>query len=156
MVQRTRRTLTLGFAGAAALVLATAIPAFADHTGGAELTGGEIAADSCYVGGLLSGIPATLNTDSYVIRDYGGSRHLACYFETEPSYTASGEGGSYDWDWTAPKKPISWYGYDPTCVEPGGDENGYTEAAQSTPRFAQYKTHLVMYCSWPLDELAYP
>jgi len=156
MVHVTRRTLTLGIVSAAALVLTTALPAFADHTAGAELSGGEIANDSCYVGGLVSGIPATLNTDKYVIKDYGGSRHLACYFETAPSYTAAGEGSSYDWDWTAPTRLTNWVGYDPTCVEPGGDEMGYTEAAQSAPRFTQYRTHLVMYCSWPLAELAYP
>jgi hypothetical protein len=157
MVHVTRRNLALGFTGAAALLLVTALPAFADHTAGAELSGGEIANDSCYVGGLVSGIPATLNTDNYVIKDYDGSRHLACYFETAPSYTPSGvDGETYDWPWTAPTRLTKWTGYDSTCIEPGGDELGYTEAAQSAPRFAQYKTHLVMYCSWPLDELAYP
>jgi len=156
MVHVTRRTLALGFVGAAALVITTALPAFADHTAGAELSGGVIAADSCYVGGLVSGIPATLNTDEYAIRDYGGARHLACYFETAPSYTAGSDGGNYDWDWTAPTRLKTWNGFDPTCIEPGGDEGGYTEAAQSTPRFVQYRTHLVMYCSWPSTELAYP
>jgi hypothetical protein len=156
MVPVTRPTLAFGFLGAAALVLTTALSASADHTAGAELTGGGIATDSCYVGGLVSGIPATLNTADYAIRDYGGSRHLACYFETAPSYTASGEDGGYDGDWTAPTRLVNWSGFAPTCVEPGGDELGYTEAAQSTPRFVQYRTHLVMYCSWRSDELAYP
>ena len=57
MVHVTRRTLALGFVGAAALVITTALPAFADHTAGAELSGGVIAADSCYVGGLVSRNP---------------------------------------------------------------------------------------------------
>jgi hypothetical protein len=149
----TRNTL-LGIAGAAALTIGISIPAWADHTGGAELTDlGSAGETSCYVGGILSDIPATLYTADYAIRDYGGKRHIACYFETEPSYTANEE---YDWDWTAPTKPTTWYGTADTCVEPGGSGDGYTDAAQSTPRFVQYRTHLVMYCSWPLADLAFP
>ena len=143
MVHITRRALTLGFVSAAALVLTRRSAGLRGSHRRRELSGGEIANDSCYVGGLVSGIPATLNTDKYVIKDYGGSRHLVCYFETKPSYTAAGEGASYDSDWTAPTRLTRWVGYDPTCVEPGGDEAGYTEAAQSEPRFTQYRTHLV-------------
>jgi hypothetical protein len=156
MVQARNRNIAFGFAGAALLVLVTALSAAADHTGGAELSGGQLADDDCYVGGLLSGIPATLNTDDYAIRDHHGSRHLVCYFETASSYTAGSDPAGYDWDWSAPRRLIAWTAFDPTCVEPGGDEIGYTDAAQSRPRFVQYRTHLVMYCSWPLDELAYP
>jgi len=156
MVKRATRNTLLGLAAAGALTIGVSAPAWADHTGGAELTDfGSTAENSCYVGGLLSGIPATLFTPDYVIKDYAGKRHLACYFETAPSYAASSDGGGYDWDWTAPTRLTTWYGGD-TCVEPGGSADGYTEAAQSEPKFVQYRTHLVMYCSWPLADLAFP
>ena len=156
MIRRLTRNTLLAFAAAGALTIGAAAPAWADHTGGAELTDyGAVGEESCYVGGLLSGIPATLFTPRYVIRDWGGQRHLACYFETAPSYSAA-DSAEYDWDWTAPRRLTSWTGGDPTCVEPGGSADGYTEAAQSKPRFVQYSTHLVMYCSWPLSQLAFP
>ena len=157
MVQRITRNTLIGVAVAGAFTIGVAVPAWADHTGGAELTDlGSAGEGSCYVGGLLSGIPATLFTPSYTIRDYAGKRHIACYFETAASYTADPEGGGYDWNWTAPSKPTTFYGSANTCIEPGGSADGYTEAAQSTPRFVQYKTHLVMYCSWALADLAHP
>lgn len=157
MIRRITRNTLIAFAAAGALTLGASAPAWADHTGGAELTDlGAIAEHSCYVGGLLSGIPATLFSQTYAIKDYGGKRHLVCYFETAPSYTGSNEGGGYDWDWTAPTRPVTWRGYADTCVEPGGSGDGYTEAAQSTPVFVQKSTHVVMYCSWSLSDLEFP
>lgn len=157
MVRSRIRNIVLGFAGAACLVVAASLPAIADHTGGAELTDlGSTGSDSCYVGGLLSGIPATLFTPHYAIRDHSGSRHLVCYFTTESSYDPSSDSGGYDWSWTAPRRLTTFRGADATCVEPGGSADGYTEAAQSVPRFVEYKTSLVMYCSWPLSDLAFP
>ncbi|SFS06963.1 hypothetical protein SAMN04487846_2174 [Microbacterium sp. cf046] len=157
MIKRITRNTVIGIAVAGALTIGGSIPAWADHTGGAELTDlGSAGENSCYVGGLLSGIPATLFTPNYAIRDSAGKRHLVCYFETAPSYSADPEGGGYDWSWTAPTRPTTWYGSAPTCVEPGGSADGYTDAAQSTPRFVQYRTHLVMYCSWSSTDLLFP
>lgn len=157
MVRSRFRNIALGVAASALLIVAVAVPASADHTGGAELTDlGSAGSDSCYVGGLLSGIPTTLFTPYYSIRDHGGSRHLVCYFTTASSYTPSSDEGGYDWSWTAPRRLTTFLGGDATCVEPGGSADGYTEAAQSVPRFVEYKTSLVMYCSWPLADLAFP
>jgi hypothetical protein len=149
--------LKAAIAGVAALLLALAgaAPAFADHTAGAELLDyGKPATANCTAGPRVTGIGTQLNSKVYKLFEAKGMLHLACYFEVPKFVPSDGEQN----DWYAPSKPkVVKAASTLSCLAPGSEESDAISGPASTPRFLAYKTSLVMYCSWPLDEIeSYP
>jgi len=149
--------IVLGIIGA----VGVALPAYADHNGGAELYDPDIP-NGCYAGAIMTGTPPVdIFTSTYTLVEKAGSLHLVCYFRVPAYVPASGEGTTGDWkgEWFAPTSPTVSRNAG-TCLPPGvdaaselyrDDETRHVPHAEAT--IVAYRTSIVMYCSWPLSQL---
>ncbi|GAA2971137.1 hypothetical protein JOD63_000758 [Microbacterium terrae] len=154
------RSLILALAAAAALVLGTAAPALADHNAGAELYNPDIP-DQCYAGAITEGTPPVdIYTSRYTLVEKAGRLHLVCTF-TVPARVEAPDGGIGEskGTWIAPTRPTVSLSAG-TCLPPGvdaaselwpDDETRSVPASQA--KIVAYRTTIVMYCSWALDDL---
>ena len=155
------RTVAISLALGVLAAIGLASPAYADHNGGAELYEPDTPHE-CYAGAIYTGTPPIdIFTTKYALFEKAGRLNLVCYF-TVPSYVpASGEGttGDSKGEWFAPTKPTISLNAG-TCLPPGVDASSelYRDdetrpVPQAQAKIVAYKTSIVMYCSWPLNEL---